>query len=43
MGEGLQEPIKIAYDCGMGREFAQDELEEESTALRTNAANGRFS
>jgi hypothetical protein len=38
--KGCEEPIKIAYDCGMGREFAQDELEEESTALQTNAANG---
>ena len=33
MGEGCEEPIKIAYDCGMGREFAQEEL-EESFALQ---------
>jgi hypothetical protein len=32
--KGCEEPIKIAYDCGMGREFAQDELEEESLALQ---------
>ena len=38
--KGCEEPIKIAYDCGMGREFAQDELEEESVALQVNAANG---
>ena len=38
--KGCDEPIKIAYDCGLGREFAQDELEEESIALQVNAANG---
>ena len=27
--KGCEEPIKISYDCGMGREFAQEELEEE--------------
>ena len=30
--KGCEEPIKIAYDCGMGREFSQEELEEESIA-----------
>ena len=35
--KGCEEPIKIAYDCGMGREFAQEELEEESAALQTTA------
>jgi hypothetical protein len=34
---GCDEPIKIAYDCGMGREFAQEELEEESLALHNGA------
>jgi hypothetical protein len=38
--KGCEEPIKITYDCGMGREFAQEELEEESTALQVTAANG---
>ena len=38
--KGCEEPIKIGYDCGMGREFAQEELEEESSALQANAANG---
>lgn len=36
---GCEEPIKIAYDCGMGREFAQEELEEESVAGHNGAAN----
>jgi hypothetical protein len=40
MGEGLEEPIKVAYECGMGREFAQEELEEEATALQANAGKG---
>jgi hypothetical protein len=34
--KGCDEPIKIAYDCGMGREFAQEELAEESSALQVN-------
>jgi hypothetical protein len=38
--KGCEEPIKITYDCGMGREFAQEELEEESAALQTTAVNG---
>jgi hypothetical protein len=35
--KGCDEPIKVAYDCGMGREFAQEELEEESTGLLLSA------
>jgi len=31
---GCDEPIKVLYDCGMGREFAQEELEEETIALQ---------
>ena len=31
--EGCEEPIKVAYECGMGREFAQD-------ALQANAGKG---
>lgn len=31
---GVAEPIKVLYDCGMGREFEQDELEEETLALQ---------
>jgi hypothetical protein len=38
--KACQEPIKISYDCGMGREFAQEELEEESAALQVNPRNG---
>jgi hypothetical protein len=38
--KGCDEPIKITYDCGMGREFAQEELKEESVSLQVNAANG---
>jgi hypothetical protein len=38
--KGCDEPIKVAYDCGMGREFAQEELEEESTGLQLNGGNG---
>jgi hypothetical protein len=37
---GCEEPIKIAYDCGMGREFAQEELEEESLALQNGFGTG---
>jgi hypothetical protein len=32
--KGCDEPIKIAYDCGMGREFAQEELEESPSRSR---------
>ena len=38
--KGCDEPIKIAYDCGMDREFAQEELEEESTGLQITSGNG---
>lgn len=38
--KGCDEPIKISYDCGMGREFAQEELAEESTGLQLTGGNG---
>jgi hypothetical protein len=38
--KGCDEPIKISYDCGMGREFAQEELTAESSALQVNGASG---
>ena len=38
--KGCEEPIKITYDCGMGREFAQEELEEEAAALQATAGKG---
>ncbi|MCF6199689.1 MAG: hypothetical protein L3J67_09895 [Hyphomicrobiaceae bacterium] len=31
--KGIEEPIKISYDVGMGREFAQDELEAGETDI----------
>lgn len=34
---GCDEPIKVVYDCGMGREFSQEELEEETSALQRTA------
>jgi hypothetical protein len=36
---GCDEPIKIAYDCGMGREFTQEELEEEATAVQSTLSD----
>jgi hypothetical protein len=38
--KGCEEPIKIAYDCGIGGEFTQEELEEESIASHIHPANG---
>ncbi|XSG81185.1 MAG: hypothetical protein ACPW61_08830 [Methyloligella sp. ZOD6] len=38
---GCDEPIKISYDCGMGREFVEDELEEETSAVQ-NDLSGRL-
>jgi hypothetical protein len=38
--KGCEKPTKLAYDCEMGREFAQEELEEGSVALQATAANG---
>ncbi|GBE42739.1 hypothetical protein BMS3Bbin10_00802 [bacterium BMS3Bbin10] len=34
---GCDEPIKVLYDCGMGREFSPEELEEEASALQQMA------
>ncbi len=31
--KGVEEPIKISYDVGLGREFAQDELEAGDTDM----------
>ena len=36
---GCDEPIKITYDCGMGREFVEDELQEEATAIQSSLSN----
>lgn len=35
--KGVEEPIKIHYDVGMGREFSQDELDADETNI--DAAN----
>ena len=37
--KGCEEPLKITYDCGMGREFAQEDLDEESKGLQLVAGN----
>ncbi len=34
---GCDEPIKVLYDCGMGREFGPEELEEETSAIARGA------
>ena len=34
--KGLDEPIRIFYDVGMGRDFAADELQSESTMSGTD-------
>ena len=38
--KGCEEPIKIAYDCGMGREFAQEELKRDRRAPVTPQWHG---
>jgi hypothetical protein len=40
--KGCEEPIKIAYDCGMGREFAPEELEPESSGLHNGSVEEAF-
>lgn len=30
--KGVEEPIKVTYDCGLGREFGADELQTEEVA-----------
>lgn len=30
--KGVEEPIKVTYDCGLGREFVADELQTEELA-----------
>ncbi|MEC9367948.1 MAG: hypothetical protein VX871_04575, partial [Pseudomonadota bacterium] len=37
---GCEEPIKVLYDCGMGREFGQDELDDESAAIAEHGTLG---
>jgi hypothetical protein len=40
--KGCEEPIKIAYDVGMGREFAPEELEPESSGLHNGSVEEAF-
>src|SRR5690606_5773125 len=34
--KGLDEPIRVYYDCGLGREFAAEELQPEETPVQMN-------
>lgn len=41
--KGLDEPIRVHYDCGLGREFTADELQqEEPVPEKLQAANERW-
>jgi hypothetical protein len=40
--KGCEEPIKIAYDVGMGREFTPEELEPESSGLQNGSVEESF-
>jgi hypothetical protein len=40
--KGCEEPIKIAYDVGMGREFAPEELEPESSGMHNGSVEEAF-
>lgn len=31
--KGIEEPIKINYECGLGREFTSDELDAQNTEI----------
>ncbi|WP_421792219.1 hypothetical protein [Hyphobacterium sp.] len=37
--KGVEEPVRISYDCGLGRDFTADELSEEE---RQDAETGRW-
>ena len=40
--KGCEEPIKITYDCGMGREFAQDSrCNQSKTSPAAYRSHGR--
>jgi hypothetical protein len=41
--KGLEEPIRVFYDCGLGRDFAAEELQPEDTpiAMGQNDENWR--
>jgi len=38
--KGLGEPIRVHYDCGLGREFAADELQAEAPMAERTAPEG---
>ena len=38
--KGLGEPIRVHYDCGLGREFAADELQAEAPMSDRAASDG---
>jgi len=41
--KGLDEPIRVHYDCGLGREFTADELQqEEPVAEKLQMGNERW-
>lgn len=41
--KGLDEPIRVHYDCGLGREFTAEELQaEEPVAHKQNAETERW-
>jgi hypothetical protein len=40
--KGCEEPMKIGYDVGMGREFAPEELEPESSGLHNGSVEETF-
>ena len=41
--KGLDEPIRVHYDCGLGREFSADELlQEEPVSEKQSSQNERW-
>ena len=38
--KGLDEPLRVFYDVGLGREFAAEELQHEETAVRETNGTG---
>lgn len=41
--KGLEEPIRVYYDCGLGREFAAEELQaDEPPALAADSTSQRW-
>jgi hypothetical protein len=38
--KGLEEPIRVFYDCGLGREFAAEELQSEEPLVDRSEQSG---